>query len=145
MSVRRSVGPYVLCYFRRLKERILGASCTVYSALFSPQVVGFRCTDLHRFCYAHPTVLTSSNTSSPPLYFLPPAPSSLEAPRPRGSNPDSSISLELRKASEKNGPISHYLLVVVPEQDGHTKTSVNPDEFTLDDVSPILYTGDKVN
>ena len=34
VSVRRSVGPYVPCYFRRWKERILGASCAVYPALF---------------------------------------------------------------------------------------------------------------
>ena len=34
-SVRRSVGPYVPCYFRRWKVRILGASCAVYPALFT--------------------------------------------------------------------------------------------------------------
>ena len=32
-SVRIFVGPYVPCYFRRWKERILGASCAVYLAL----------------------------------------------------------------------------------------------------------------
>ena len=38
-SVRPSVRPYVPCYFRRWKERILGASCAVYPALF-PLCVG---------------------------------------------------------------------------------------------------------
>ena len=38
-SVRRSVRPYVPCYFRRWKARILGASCAVYPALFLPSAL----------------------------------------------------------------------------------------------------------
>ena len=41
-SVHPSVRPYVPCYFRRWKVRILGASCAVYPALFSPYLFSFK-------------------------------------------------------------------------------------------------------
>lgn len=45
------------------------------------------------------------------------------------------IVLKLERASEKNGPISHYHIVVVPLKSG----SVNkmPSDFTMDDVCAL--------
>ena len=52
------------------------------------------------------------------------------------------ISVILPKASEEFGPISHYYLVVVPEE----KTGKTPDQFTLEEVRMSGYfTMDDVN
>lgn len=42
----------------------------------------------------------------------------------------------LPQASEEYGPISHYYIVVVPEDNNYF--SMNPDQFLTDEVSSIL-------
>ena len=44
--------------------------------------------------------------------------------------------VELRKASERHGPVTHYLIVVVPEKISMSK---NTRDFKMDEVSFLLY------
>lgn len=44
------------------------------------------------------------------------------------------IKLKLSRASERNGPLSHYLLCVVQE----SKATKPPNDFTINDVSVTL-------
>ena len=46
ISVRGRVRPYVLCYFRRWKVRILGASYAVYPALLCVNEDVYVCEDV---------------------------------------------------------------------------------------------------
>lgn len=62
------------------------------------------------------------------LFASPAAPPDIEAPEFKDSISGSMLMLKLNKASEKNGKITHYLIVVVTEEFAKLK---NPEHFTL--------------
>ena len=66
------------------------------------------------------------------LFSVDVAPPPIDRPSFIKTLSDKSIVLRLRKASEKHGPISHYYIVVVPEEIARQR---NPDDFNMEDVS----------
>lgn len=62
-----------------------------------------------------------------------PAPKPMVKPDSLGVHNSMEITVVLPQASEEYGPISHYFLVVVPEQ----FASKEPDDFTIEEVSFI--------
>ena len=55
----------------------------------------------------------------------------IEAPQFKDSVSKSMLMLKLNKASEKNGKITHYLIIVVTEEMAKQR---NPEHFTLNEV-----------
>lgn len=62
-----------------------------------------------------------------------PAPPRVEKPTVK-SIQTGTILMELKRASEKNGPISHYHVIVVPSRSGSAKM---PSDYTLEEVSHV--------
>ena len=62
------------------------------------------------------------------------APKPMVKPDSLGVHNNMEITVVLPQASEEYGPISHYFLVVVPDQ----FASKEPDDFTIEEVSLCL-------
>ncbi|CAH1774763.1 unnamed protein product [Owenia fusiformis] len=71
---------------------------------------------------AYHTVV-ETNKDAPPVF---------PAPVPKVANPDDSVTVQLTKASEEHGKLSHYLVVVVPEHMATKDTNL----YTEDELSP---------
>ena len=66
------------------------------------------------------------------LFYCHAAPPIIKAPQFQSSISDTMMTIRLYKASEKHGPITHYILVVVPDDLARTKT---PADFKLEEVN----------
>lgn len=75
--------------------------------------------------YRPPTRITVTTQMAAPLPMV--------KPDFYGVNNEEEITVILPQASEEYGPISHYYLVVVPEN-METKEITNPDQFLTNDV-----------
>ena len=78
------------------------------------------------------------------LFYCHAAPPIIKAPQFQSSISDTMMTIRLYKASEKHGPITHYILVVVPDDLARTKT---PADFKLEEVniSGFLLSGSVIH
>ena len=84
--------------------------------------------------YRPPTRITVTTQMAAPLPMV--------KPDFYGVNNEEEITVILPQASEEFGPISHYYLVVVPEN-METKEITNPDQFLTNEVSLHRYANDR--